>query len=269
MTTKPFILKWLPNNFAAEDLVKQTCEHLDRRKKALKDDVQNTRIVSSILAQRGGPFIVTMKDVPKKDVEALKGVLECLTGPVLTRGKQRGEYALGDEYRASDATFITEQTVTSKGRPVPPISINYGTIYRDGSQGEVPFKDMHLFGHSRPSRLQIVAPQKHWKMFVDGDRPPSVNWNDIEEIPERHDSHNEIMDRVDHKANMRGLQTARYGDDGFICLNPDGLVFVLDTEIIQFTNKIGQRPLLNITDIYGRQHFRWGSSTAINQQGSK
>ena len=84
MTTKPFILKWLPNNFAAEDLVKQTCEHLDRRKKALKDDAQNNRIVSSILAQRGGPFIVTMKDVPKKDVEALKGVLECLTGPVLT-----------------------------------------------------------------------------------------------------------------------------------------------------------------------------------------
>jgi hypothetical protein len=51
-------------------------------------------------------------------------------------------------------------------------------------------------------------------------------------------------------------------------VNPNALLFVLDTEIIQQTGKVGQRPLLEITDIYGRQHLRWGSSTQANIKGA-
>ncbi|MDB4841490.1 hypothetical protein OAH73_02775 [Planktomarina sp.] len=105
-------------------------------------------------------------------------------------------------------------------------------------------------------------------MFVDNERPPSVNWRELDEADTRHERHDSLMDHVVFRANMRGVQATRYGEGGFICINPNALLFVLDTEIIQQTGKVGQRPLLDITDIYGRQHLRWGSSTQANIKGA-
>ena len=40
---------------------------------------------------------------------------------------------------------------------------------------------------------------------------------------------------------------------------PDGDIGPGGVKLCDFTGKSGQRPLLNITDIYQRQHIRWGS----------
>ena len=261
-------IKWSCENNAAYDLLDRTYEHLDKRKKAYRDEEQTKRVLSSLLAQRRGPFVVSYADVPKKDKEALREALECLSGPVLTRGKGRSEYSLRDEYRDPQATFCTPNPEVTKGRPIPALFTDHGTIYRDGSQSEVPFKEIALFGHSKPSLMRIVAPHRHWHMFVDDERPPSVNWRELDEADTPHERHDSLMDHVVSRANMRGVQTARYGEGGFICINPNALLFVLDTEIIQQTGKVGQRPLLDITDIYGRQHLRWGSSTQANIKGA-
>ena len=113
-------IKWSCENNAAYDLLDRTYEHLDKRKKAYRDVEQTKRVLSSLLAQRMGPFVVSYADVPKKDKETLREALECLSGPVLTRGKGRSEYSLRDEYTDPQATFCTPNPeVTGKRRRIP------------------------------------------------------------------------------------------------------------------------------------------------------
>jgi len=67
------------------------------------------------------------------------------------------------------------------------------------------------------------------------------------------------MDLIAAQGNMRGIAMVRYGEDAFLAINADSALFTIDTTLIRYSGKSGQRPLLNITDIYQRQHIRWGS----------
>ena len=67
---------------------------------------------------------------------------------------------------------------------------------------------------------------------------------------------------------MRGVQTARYGEGGFICINPNALLFVLDTEIIQQTGKVGSDGGSAMSDPFrldGRRAIVTGANTGIGQ----
>ena len=259
MTKTIFSIKWNTHGNETEQLINKVLEHLDGRKKHLRDDTKNRRIVTSILAQRMGEFTVVLGNIDKDDVDALKGVLECLTGPVLTLGKGRSTYALREAYMAPAAQFITDGTGDATRRAIPSITTRFGNIYRDGSHSEVPFDDIRLFGYSKPSLVRIVAPHQHWHMFVDDEPTPSANWKDLLEASQPHDRHNELMDLIADQGNMRGVAMVRYGEDAFLAISADGVIFTIDTTLIRFSGKSGQRPLLNITDIYQRQHIRWGS----------
>ena len=259
MTKNTFAIKWHTHGDEAEQLVNKAVEHLDLRKKALKDSAINREVVTSILAQRMGDFTVVLGNIDSAHIEALKGVLECLTGPVLTRSNGRATYTLREAYMAPDARFITKPREDTSKRPVPPVATRFGTIYRDGSHSEVPFEDIRLFGYSKPSLVRIVAPHQHWHMFLDNELTPSANWKDMIEAPRLHDSHDELMDLIAAQGNMRGIAMVRYGEDAFLAINADSALFTIDTTLIRYSGKSGQRPLLNITDIYQRQHIRWGS----------
>ena len=258
MTATPFEMKWDTHGHEAEHLVTEVIQHLDGRKKHLKDTAKNREVITSILAHKMGDFQVKLTDTPSTHKETLRETLECLTGPVLTQSKGKGKYALREAYAAPTAQFITKPLEAS-GRPAPPITTRFGTIYRDGSHSEVPFEDIRLFGYSRPSLVQIVAPHQHWYMFVGNEPTPSANWQHMAEAAHPHECHHELMDLIANQGNMRGIATTRYGEDGFLAINPDSVLFTIDTTLIRFTGKSGHRPLLNITDIYQRQHIRWGS----------
>jgi hypothetical protein len=258
--TQTFSLKWKPFGNEAEQLISMALEHLDLRKKHLKDSDKNTRIVASILAQRLGEFVVRMTSIDKGDREALREVLECLTGPVLTRGAGKGTYALRGAYIDPQAVFITGEPEVVLGRAVPPIKTGHGTIYRDGTQGEVPFSEIKLFGFSKPSLVRVVAPHEHWHVFL-GDKPAlSANWKELIESDTPHDQHDEFMDFVVAQGNMRGVAITRYGDDAFLAVNPDVVLFTLDNALVRFTGKAMQRPLVHVIDQWGRTHVRWGST---------
>lgn len=257
--TRPLVMKWTPHGNEAEQLINKAYEHLDLRKKHLKDEDKNRRILASILAQRLGEFVVQMPLVDKDDREALRGVLECLTGPVLTRGKGKAAYALREAYTASDALFITGENHVVEGRPISQIKTGHGTIYRDGTHSEVPFEAIKLFGYSKPCLVRVVAPHEHWHMFMDDKAAPSANWKALDESDTPHDKHDDFMDLVASQANMRGVAIARYGEDAFLATIPDAVVFTIDTTLVRYTGKTAQKPLLTITDIYQRQHLRWGS----------
>lgn len=261
MTKTTFTIKWNTHGNDSVQLVNKALEHLDGRKKHLKDDTKNRRIVTSILAQCMGEFTVVLGNIHKDDVDALKGVLECLTGPVLTLGKGRSTYALREAYMAPTAQYVTDSTDDPTKRPTPPVTTRFGTIYRDGSHSEVPFEDILLFGYAKPSLVRIVAPHQHWHMFLGDDPTPSPNWKDMIEATKPHDSHDELMDLIAAQGNMRGIAMVRYGEDAFLAVNADSALFTIDTTLIRFSGKSGQRPLLTITDIYQRQHIRWGSKS--------
>ena len=127
-------IKWSCENNAAYDLLDRTYEHLDKRKKAYRDVEQTKRVLSSLLAQRRGPFVVSYADVPKKDKETLRGALECLSGPVLTRGKGRSEYSLRDEYRDPSGHVLYAKPRGHQRSPHP--SLIYGSW--DDLQGRKP-----------------------------------------------------------------------------------------------------------------------------------
>jgi hypothetical protein len=171
----------------------------------------------------------------------------------------RSTYALREAHRDHTAQFKTDESAPTSGRLIPPVTTRFGTIYRDGSHSEIPFEDIRLFGYSKPSLVRIVAPHDHWRVFVDGEPAPSANWKDMDEVAEPHECHDELMDLIAAQGNMRGVAIARYGDDSFLAINPDAVLFIIDTTLIRFTGKSGQRLLLNITDHYQRQHIRWGS----------
>ena len=258
MMTTPFSIKWTPFENEAEQLTNKAIEHLDLRKKHLKDDARNRRITASILAQRLGEFVVKLSDVDNDDREALKAVLECLTGPVLTRGDGKATYALRGAYMDPQAVFITGEPEVIHGRAVPQIRTTHGLIYRDGSHSEVPFCDLKLFGFAKPSLVRVVAPHEHWHIFISNKPAPSANWTELLETNTPHDKHDEFMDFVVTQANRQGVAITRYGHDSFICINPDTVAFHLDNALVRYTGKSGQRPLLEIKDIHQRQHLRWG-----------
>lgn len=258
MDNTTFAIKWHTHENNAEQQVAAALEHLDRRKKALKDEAVNKRIVTSLLAQRHGEFTVSMTTIPKPLKEPLKYALECLTGPVLIRGSGRSTYALRDEYRASNGSFITVPPQETNGRASPSVKTKHGTIYQDSTHDEIPFSDIRLFGYSRPSLVTIVAPHQHWRMFVGDEAAPSANWQTLTEADDPHECHDELMNLIVSQGNMRGVAIVRYGHDSFLAINPDAVVFTIDTTLVRYTGKSGQRPLLNITDIYQRQHLRWG-----------
>ena len=253
-----FTIKWNTHESGAEQQVAKALEHLDRRRKALKDEDTNSRVVTSLLAQRHGEFAVVMTAIPKPLREALREALECLCGPVLVRGSGRSTYALRDEYRTSGGSFITLPPSEVIGRPVPLVKTSHGTIYRDGTHDEIPFSDIKLFGFSRPSLVTIIAPHRHWRIFVGNETAPSANWQTLTEADDPHDCHDELMNLIVSQGNMRGVALTRYGTDSFLAINPDAVTFTIDTTLVRYTGKTGQRPLLNITDTYQRQHLRWG-----------
>jgi hypothetical protein len=251
-------IKWETYGNAAEHLVLQVIEHLDRRKKHLKDDTLNWDVVTAILTHRSGPFEVRYTQLPKEHKEAVREAVECLCGPVLKTCKGTSTYALRDEFKAPEARFITKVKGTDGKRPLPTVTTTFGTIYRDGTHSEVPFDNIALLGFVKPSLVEIVAPHRHWGMFVDSDPVPSRQWRGIEEVEAPHPSHEDIMGLVLDTAHRRGFVVHRYGDAGFLTNNPDGVGFILDEVLTRFTGKAGQKPLLNTTDIYGREHVRWG-----------
>ena len=256
--TEHLVMKWTPHGNKAEQLINKASEHLDLRKKRLQNDERNRRILASILAQRLGNFTVKMSVIDKGDREALRGVLEGLTGPILTRSSGSAAYALRDEYRSSEAKFSTIKSTTSEGRQPPSITTAFGTIYNDGSHSEVPFEHIKLFGFVKPSLARIVAPHTHWSIFL-GDKPkPSTNWREIAETETVHPEHDKVMHLAVREGLMRGVPMTRYGHDSFITGNPNATIFALDNAITRYSGRAGQRPLIEITDSYQRKHIRWG-----------
>ena len=253
-----FSIKWTPFGNEAEQLINKAIEHLDLRKKHLKNDEKNRRILASILAQKLGEFVVTLASVNKADRETLKEALECLVGPVLVRGAGKSAYALRGAYMDPQAVFITGEPEVIHGRAVPQIKTTHGLIYRDGSHSEVPFDELKLFGFAKPSLVRVVAPHEHWHIFISDKPAPSANWTELMETDTPHDKHDEFMDLVTTQANRQGVAITRYGHDSFLCINPDTVVFHLDNALVRYTGKSGQRPLLEITDIYQRKVIRWG-----------
>lgn len=253
-------LKWETHGNDAEHLVSQVCEHLDKRNKHLKDDALNRQVVTAILAAREGVLEVRLSSLPKKYKETVKAAVEALTGPVLTRASRTSNYELRDEYKTANALFQTHHiTQGDMDRYALPVHTTYGTIYRDGTHGEVPFDKIGRIGYVKPSLVRIVAPHHHWQMFVDGEPTPSRQWQHLDEVSDEHPIHEEVMEAVVSQARRRGIVVVRYGTDGFITPAPDALVFTLDTALVRICNRSGQRPLLHVTDIYGRTHTRWGS----------
>ena len=253
-----FSIKWTPFGNEAEQLINKAIEHLDLRKKHLKNDEKNRRVLASILAQKLGEFVVTLASVNKADRETLKEALECLVGPVLVRGAGKSAYALRGAYMDPQAVFITGEPEVIHGRAVPQIKTTHGLIYRDGSHSEVPFDELKLFGFAKPSLVRVVAPHEHWHIFISDKPAPSANWTELMETDTPHDKHDEFMDLVTTQANRQGVAITRYGHDSFLCINPDTVVFHLDNALVRYTGKSGQRPLLEITDIYQRKVIRWG-----------
>ena len=258
MDNTTFAIKWHTHENNAEQQVATALEHLDRRKKALKDEAVNKRIVTSLLAQRHGEFTVSMATIPKPLKEPLKEALECLVGSVLVRGKGKSAYALRGAYMDPQAVFITGEPEVIYGRAVPQIKTTHGLIYRDGSHSEVPFDELKLFGFAKPSLVRVVAPHEHWHIFISDKPAPSANWTELMETDTPHDKHDEFMDLVTTQANRQGVAITRYGHDSFLCINPDTVAFHLDNALVRYTGKSGQRPLLEITDIYQRKVIRWG-----------
>ena len=258
--TKPILaIKWQPHGNEAEHLISMVVEHLDTRKKHLKDDTINREIVASLLAQRLGEFTVKLGDLDKAHTEALKAALERLTGPVLTRGTGRYTYALREAYIDPTAQFITADKGDPTKRPVPAIRTRNGLIYRDGTHSEVPFSEIALFGFTKPSLVRVVAPHQHWHMFLDDAPTPSASWKELPESTTPHPKHDELMNLVVDQGISRGVGITRYGEDAFLALNPDAVIFAADNTILRYSGKSGQRVLMNVTDIYGRTHIRWGN----------
>lgn len=257
--TMQFTPKWETHGTPAEHLVSLAVEHLDRRKKHLKDDDLNRDVVTALLAHRRGPFEVRYSNLAKGYKEATREAVECLCGPVLAQEKGTSTYSLKDAYRAPDARFITKPKPADGKRPDPMVSTTYGTVYRDGTHGEVSFEDIGLLGFTKPSLVTIEAPHHHWHMFVGDMPPPSKNWQHIDEVDQPHIDHDHLMDLVATHAIARGIVAVRYGEASFLTANPDAVAFTIDSTLVRFTGKTGQRPLLTITDTYGRKHVRWGN----------
>ncbi len=82
---------------------------------------------------------------------------------------------------------------------------------------------------------------------------------------QEHPAHDDMMNAVVKNALYYGDPISRYGEDSFLCVNPDAIVFQIDNTILRKIGKTGQKPLLEVRDLYDRVHARWG--TAHRQVG--
>jgi hypothetical protein len=256
MTYPVFALKWAPIDQATEEAISELAQHLDKRKKHLKNDSRNRRILAAVLAYRGRPFEVRLSSLPKDDKEAVRDAINCLQGEVLLTCKGVSTYELRGEVVPGETRVRTISTDTT----TVPVTTKYGAVYTDGTIGEVPMADIRLIAYARPSLVRIVSPHHHWHMFFDGLSVPSYNWRDLLEHDDPHPAHDQVMNAVVANASHYGHPIVRYGYDGFLCANPDAVVFQIDNTLLRQTGTVGQKPLLHVTDMYGRHHERWGTA---------
>lgn len=254
MTTPIFQTKWQQADATAGQIIADLEQHLDHRKKSLKDPTTNKTILAAVLAYRGGPFQVCMGDLPKGHKEAVRDALEGLKGDVLL--------SLGNstyEVRPEFSFLKVGGKVRTIGATTTELETAWGAIYRDGTHSEVPFSELRRFGYTRPSLVSVLAPHKHWSIIFDEEQTPSRNWRDLEEQEGPNPSHDKVMNEVVVQAKRRGVSLARYGEAGFICQHPEHVAFHLDNTLTRMTGKTGFRPLLEVTDQYQRKTLRWGS----------
>jgi hypothetical protein len=254
MTTPIFALKWQHADATAAKVITDLEQHLDHRKKGLKDPDTNKAILAALLAYRRSPFQVRMGDLPKDKKAPVKDALECLKGDVLL---SHGNSVY--EVRPDFSFLRISGKVRTTSATTPELETASGAIYRDGTHSEIPFSSILRFGYARPSLVSVVAPHRHWSIFFDGAPAPSRNWREIEEQTDAHPQHDKITDEVVTQAMRRGVVLVRYGEAGFICQNPDAAAFHIDNTLTRMTGKVGFRPLLEVTDQYQRTGHRWGS----------
>jgi hypothetical protein len=249
--------QWKPHGPEAQKAIEQLAEHLDGRKKSLQDDERNRRILSGFLAVREGPFDVYTTKVPKEDQAAVRDAVEALTGPVLKRVSGKHTY----EFDNSVLPYHTRvETITGTNRQK--LETRWGAIYHDNSFDGLPFEAFGRFGYAKPQLVEIIAPHHHWRIFHGECEAPSRFWHELDEVDDKHPRHDELMDFILERAALRGVHVVRYGDNAFICGHHQQFIRQLDTNIARYTNTSGQRPLLLVTDEYGRKIPRPGSATA-------
>ncbi|WP_445808992.1 hypothetical protein [Yoonia sp.] len=249
-----FQMKWEHNDADAAQIITDLEQHLDKRKKGLKNPEQNRALLAGILAYRGGPFKVLVSQVPDAYKATLEDALECLKGPVLL-SLGRNTYQVRDDY----AFLKIRGTVRTKDAVTTEIETKWGAIYRDNTHHEVAFGDIGRFGYVKPSLVRVVAPHKHWAIAFGEEPTPSVNWIEIQEQATQHPRHDELMDAIVEQGRRRGVAFLRYGEDSFVCKHPEQVAFWCDLTLTMTTGRHGLRPLLEFTDMYGRKDKRWGS----------
>ena len=257
MTHPILAMKWQHADAIGRELIEQLDQQLDHRKKGLSDPDTNRRVLAAFIAYRGGPFQVLMGNLHPNDKDPVRDALEGLKGNVLLSCKDKNTYQFRDDFaylRVGGKVRTLTATHTE-------LETTWGAIYRDGTHSEVPFSSFPRFGYARPSLVRIVAPHRHWQIFFADQPAPSKNWQEMEEATEgtNHEQHEKIMEAVVHNAWRSGVKFIRYGEDSFICQNPEQAAFHLDNTLLRLTGKVGSRPLLEVTDAFQRKSLRWGS----------
>jgi hypothetical protein len=254
MTQPIFQLKWQHSEPQAAQRIIELEQHLDHRKKSLKDPDTNKAILAAVLAYRGTPFKVVLGEIAEPLKPAVRDALVCLKGPVLL-SLGSNTYQVRDEFaflRIGGKVRTIEATTTE-------IETSWGSIYGDGTHSEIDFKDLVRFGYVKPSLVRIVAPHKHWAIAFDGEPAPSKNWIEIQEQATPHPKHDYLMGEIVEQARRRGVAFLRFGEDAFVCQHPEQVAFWCDNTLTMTTGKHGLRPLLEVTDQWGRKDKRWGS----------
>lgn len=255
MTNPTLANKWEANDSEASELVEQFDKLLDRRLKELSDTDTTKRVLAAFLAYRGEPFQVLMGSLHVKDRPAVKAVLEALKGEVLL-SVDNNLYQFRDEYSFP----VVGGIMKTSNQIHTNVTTNYGTIYTDGTSGEVAFTNIALMGYVKPSCVKIVSPLHHWEIFFKGKPAPSQNWLSLPEVTSDTPTlHQEIMDSVIKYASLSGCRLVPYGTDSFLCESPNQAAFHINNTITRLSGKHGQKPLLEITDRYQRKDFSWGS----------
>ena len=268
MTPPILAMKWQHADAIGRELIEQLDQQLDHRKKGLSDPDTNRRVLAAFIAYRGGPFQVLMGNLHPNDKDPVRDALEGLKGNVLLSCKDKNTYQFRDDFaylRVGGKVRTLTATHTE-------LETTWGAIYRDGTHSEVPFSSFPRFGYARPSLVRIVAPHRHWQIFFADQPAPSKNWQEMEETTRAAgtlegtnaerlaaDQHEKIMEAVVHNAWRSGVKFIRYGEDSFICQNPEQAAFHLDNTLLRLTGKVGSRPLLEVTDAFQRKSLRWGS----------
>jgi uncharacterized protein (UPF0216 family) len=252
--TPIFALNWRHADKQGAERIAELEQHLDHRKKSLKDPDTNKAILAAVLAYRGTEFKVALGEIAEPLKPAVRDALECLKGPVLL-SLGSNTYQVRDEFaflRISGKVQTIEATTTE-------METTSGAIYRDGSHGEREFKDFARFGFARPSLVTVVAPHRHWAIAFGEEPAPSPNWIEIVEQATPHPRHDELMDEIVEQARRRGVALLRYREDGFICMHPAQTFFWINNTLTMVTGRYGLSPLLEVIDAYGRKDKRWGS----------